>query len=706
MKINGSLVFDASTASEIQNLRLQKITALPGILSSDVGRLVYNTNTNIIYVGTDVGGATGLSWVPLATGGDASALLAEVDRIETSLGLNADGSFNAAGFTGTLAGQTSYAGLITTLQSLAASASAAAAAEAARATAAEGVLTTRVADAETAFAAGDATNAAAIAAETTRATTAETANATAITTETTRATTAEGALGTRVDGVVSAATAESTRVDGLIATEAGTRAAADTALDGRITTESAARAAGDTTNATAITAEATRATAAEGLLDGRITTEVADRTAAVNIVATGLATEITDRQVAITTVTTALGNEVTRATAQEAAIRGELASAVAGLSWEAPVDRIVTNHATETGLSVGNRVVNMTNNTIFTVTAADTPAGPGVDGILGNADDTAAVAATFGAGEVLVDGAAFFNRTNDIGYTFNGTSIVPFSGASSFVAGAGLSLTGNTVNVGNVDGSITITADEISVSAAVRNEITSNATAISAETTRATTAETGLGQRITDEEAARIAAVSAEAARATAAETANATAITAETTRATAAEAALGTRVDDANTASTAAVAAEAAARAAADTALGGRIDTDVAALAAEVARATAAEGVNAGAITAETTRATAAEGALGTRIDGVVTSATAQQTATAARISSMYFLYASATPATLHTVTHSIGQKYCNVTVVDSTDNVVIPETIQFTDANSLVVTFNTAIDCRVVVMGLAPVA
>lgn len=702
MKINGSLVFDASTASEIQNLRLQKVTALPGIQASDVGRLVYNTNTNVIHVGTNVSGT--LSWVPLSTGGDAAALLSEVDRIETALGLNTDGSFNAALFTGNLAGQTSYVELITALQGQAAAASAAAAAEATRATAAEGVLTTNLAAEETARIAGDATNATAITAETTRATAAEGTLTTNLATEVTTRTTADTALGVRIDGVTAAATAETTRIDTALTAETTARVAGDAALQTSLTTEETARIAGDATNAAAISTETTRATTAEGLLDGRITTEVADRTAAVAIVSTGLATEITDRQTAITTVTTALGNEITRATAQEAAIRGELASAVAGLTWEAPVDRIVTNHLAETGLVVGDRIVNMTNNTIFTVTAAD-QAATDPDGIAASGDETAAVAAVFGAGEVLVDGAAFFNSTNDIGYTFNGTAIVPFSGASSFVAGAGLSMTGNTVNVGNVDGSITITADEISVSAAVRSEITSNAAAITAETTRATTAEAGLGQRVTDEEAARIAAVTAEAttraaadaalqaeidaeevARAaaitaeaaarTAGDATNATAIADEAARATAAELALGVRVDNAGTALTsaiaqevadrnAAIAVEAAARAAADAA---EVTARDAAIAAEAAARTAAD------------------------------------TAATARVNSMYFLYESVGGNTTHTVTHSIGQKYCNVTVVDATDNVVIPESIQFTDANSLVVTFNSAIACKVVVMGLAP--
>ena len=682
MKINGSLVFDANSASEIQNLRLQKITSLPGITNGDVGRLVYNTNTNIIYVGTNVGAE--LSWVPLATGGDASALLGEVDRIESALGLNADGSFDAAQFSGNLAGQTSYVGLISALQAAVASASAAAAAEATRAGLAETALGERVDGVEAAATAETTRVDAAIAAEATRATTAEGTLTSNLAAEVARATAAEGVLDGRIDGVLADAVAESTRLEGLITAEETRATTAEGALDGRITTEETARVAGDNANATAIATETSRAITAEGVLDGRITLEVSERTIAVDAVADGLATEITDRETAITSVTTALGNEVTRATAQEALIRGELASALVGLSWEAPVDLIATDASTTdlTGLADGYRIVDLATNTIRTV-----------------------IGGALAGSEVLEDGAAFFNRTNDIGYTFNGTAVVPFSGAASFVAGAGLEMTGNTVNIGNLDGSITIESDTIRVSTAVRNEITANATAVAAETTRATTAETGLGQRITDEEAARAAAVTAEADARVAAdlalqteidaeEAARAAAITAEVAareagdaaaaaavlaeenRALTAEAALGVRVDDAGTALTDAIAAEVAAR---DAAIAASAASDAAALAAEVAARDAA-------IAVEVARATAAEAAIGTRIG------------------KMYFLYDGA-PNTTHTVAHNLGQQFCNVTVVDSTNNVVIPESIEFTSANELIVTFNTAIASKVIVMGLAAV-
>lgn len=103
MKINGSLVFDASSASEIQNLRIQKVSTNPVAIASDVGRVIYNTTTKFTYVGQDDGGGA-YSWSPLATGGNAFSQ-AEGDAIEASLGagINMDGTFNADGFMDTAA---------------------------------------------------------------------------------------------------------------------------------------------------------------------------------------------------------------------------------------------------------------------------------------------------------------------------------------------------------------------------------------------------------------------------------------------------------------------------------------------------------------------------------------------------------------------------------------------------------------------------
>ena len=97
MKVNGSLVFDASSASEIQNLRIEKVATNPTHLgAADQGRLIFNTTDGKLYQGS----AT--AWVAIATGGDASALQTEVDALETSLGsiVNGSGVFQTGQVTG------------------------------------------------------------------------------------------------------------------------------------------------------------------------------------------------------------------------------------------------------------------------------------------------------------------------------------------------------------------------------------------------------------------------------------------------------------------------------------------------------------------------------------------------------------------------------------------------------------------------------
>lgn len=91
----------------------------------------------------------------------------------------------------------------------------------------------------------------------------------------------------------------------------------------------------------------------------------------------------------------------------------------------------------------------------------------------------------------------------------------------------------------------------------------------------------------------------------------------------------------------------------------------------------------------------------------GVASFSTAHFTVTAGDVAinkgKFYHLHDGSTAATSHVVTHNIGQKYCNVTVVDASDGVVIPESITFNNANQLTVTFNSSIACKIVVMGIA---
>jgi hypothetical protein len=57
---------------------------------------------------------------------------------------------------------------------------------------------------------------------------------------------------------------------------------------------------------------------------------------------------------------------------------------------------------------------------------------------------------------------------------------------------------------------------------------------------------------------------------------------------------------------------------------------------------------------------------------------------------------------ATTWTVSHNLGQKFVNVTVYDSTDQQIIPQSVTLTDANTTTITFNTAITGSAVIMGV----
>jgi len=105
----------------------------------------------------------------------------------------------------------------------------------------------------------------------------------------------------------------------------------------------------------------------------------------------------------------------------------------------------------------------------------------------------------------------------------------------------------------------------------------------------------------------------------------------------------------------------------------------------------------------ASTGVAAVSKGYLGTQITGVNDTITALTT----RMENGYFVYSEqVTAAVSHVVTHNLGNKYVQVTVVDSSDEVIIPESITYTDDNSLSVTFTQAATCRVIVTGLKAVA
>lgn len=92
--------------------------------------------------------------------------------------------------------------------------------------------------------------------------------------------------------------------------------------------------------------------------------------------------------------------------------------------------------------------------------------------------------------------------------------------------------------------------------------------------------------------------------------------------------------------------------------------------------------------------------------LDASVTTLTEATDAVRTRLEGGYFVYEGAVAAFSHTVVHDMGNKYVQVSAVDSTDEVVIPESITYLDDNSLTVTFSTEETCRIVVTGLKTVA
>ncbi len=67
----------------------------------------------------------------------------------------------------------------------------------------------------------------------------------------------------------------------------------------------------------------------------------------------------------------------------------------------------------------------------------------------------------------------------------------------------------------------------------------------------------------------------------------------------------------------------------------------------------------------------------------------------------SFYVYDSGVTSSTSHVVTHNIGSQFCNVTVVDSNNKVIIPDSVTFDSTAQLTVTFSSAITCKVVVSG-----
>ena len=76
--------------------------------------------------------------------------------------------------------------------------------------------------------------------------------------------------------------------------------------------------------------------------------------------------------------------------------------------------------------------------------------------------------------------------------------------------------------------------------------------------------------------------------------------------------------------------------------------------------------------------------------------------TALDSKLEAGHFVYEEvSTPASSHVVAHGFANKYVDVTVVDTSDEVILPDSVVFTDDNTVTVGFTSPILCRVIVTG-----
>jgi hypothetical protein len=95
MRWNGNITLNPSGNSQIENLVVERLTTLPTFDAAEKGRLVFNTTDGKLYVNT------GVSFIGIASGGDASAIQVELDNLESALGslITAAGAFSNASVT-------------------------------------------------------------------------------------------------------------------------------------------------------------------------------------------------------------------------------------------------------------------------------------------------------------------------------------------------------------------------------------------------------------------------------------------------------------------------------------------------------------------------------------------------------------------------------------------------------------------------------
>lgn len=684
MKFNGNITLNALGQSEVQNLVVERVSATPGFISSEAGRLIYNTTARLYFMNS------GLGWVALATGGDAASLQTEVDALEASIGtaILSSGDFNSAAVEGNnIVAASSITDAINQL---------------------DAAITGKNELKELLdVAVGSATNAQFLHFDQSAG---KWVNHTLVLADVSDlvATATEvnflSGVTSSVQDQLDAEAARAVAAEGVLTSDLGTE------VSRALAAEAALSSGADAITADLAT-EVARATAAEGVNAAAVVTEQNARVAADAVVASNAADLVAAEADQRTNTDTAFGLRVD-------GVQAELDTTQAGAGLETDGSFVTPVGTTYLGAAVSLKdAAAKLDAAIHAETVTRATADTAFQGALdaetqSRVDGDANLQAQLTA---YIDGAVSNNVNADNAETaariaadaalqteLDATQVgAGLSTSGSYTADSASNYIKTAVSLANAD---TMLDSQIKIVAdALASEIASNATqdaatndALSAEITARTAndaaqqleinaIETGAGLNgdgsyavptgtnflnaavsLKDADNILDSAVQAEIVRATAAEVAVQAAVDAEVARATAAEGANATAISD------------------------------------EAARAAAAEGVLTTNLASEVTRATAAEGANTTAIGNEVTRAQAAESAIVASLSKGYFLYDGAAAAS-HTVAHGIGSRFCNVTVIDSaTNEQIIPQSVVFDSSSQLTVTFNVALACKVVVMGL----
>lgn len=325
--------------------------------------------------------------------------------------------------------------------------------------------------------------------------------------------------------------------------------------------------------------------------------------------------------------------------AGDAANKAYVDNLINGLTWLPPADSSGASTPAYVAQANGYRFLNTTDAKIYTVAAA-----------------------SFGAGVLMASGSAVMVRDTDAGWTSNGTAVVQFTGAGQITAGVGLSKSGNVIDVNLGAGIAQLPSDEVGIDCLNTGGLFLTVDGTTASTLTGAQLSVLLNGATLDLSASGL-KIAAQGVTATEIATSVAGAgLTGGGGTAMAVGAGTGVTVN------------------ANDVALdltyadGRYINT--------------AGDTMTGSLTLSADPTTALMAATMQYVDAVTT-----------RLVAGTYQYVGSSASTTHVVTHGLGQQYNQVTVYDSANKVIMPDSITADSVNQLTIVFASAISCKAVV-------